>query len=176
MQNQTIMNWLQKTTQQKLLIIARGPSGSGKSHMTKNLAEEYKAPIFSTDDFWMVDGEYQFNPKRLREAHRWNQNRTEEAMQNNEPIIIIDNTNVKFSDMKPYVQMAQKYQYNITFREPDWSQQLKNPDGKWNLEFLEEMQNQPDREKQVPLYALKRMVEGYEHDPTIEKILYSDRH
>ncbi len=37
----TAMNWLQKISQQKLLIIARGSSGSGKSRMTKEISEQY---------------------------------------------------------------------------------------------------------------------------------------
>ena len=52
----------------KNLILVRGVSGSGKS----TFAEEFLYPVsllISTDDFFMVNGEYQFNPELLSENH-----------------------------------------------------------------------------------------------------------
>lgn len=169
------MNWLQKLSQQKLLVVVRGPSGSGKSRMTKEFSEQYNAPVFSSDDFWMTNGEYQFDPDYVGESHFWNQGRVEEAMQGDELVIIVDNTNAQFWEMKPYVQMAQKYGYGVTFKEPDWHPQLKTPEGRWNVDFLEEMQNNPDREKVVPREILESMVGGYEYSPTVEAVLSSER-
>ncbi len=169
------MSWLQKLAQQKLLIIARGPSGSGKSRMTKEVSEQYNAPVFSADDFWMINGKYQFDSDYIGEAHFWNQGRVEESMQGDASVIIVDNTNAKFHEMKPYVQMAQKYGYSVTFKEPDWDPRLKTPEGRWNADFLEEMQNQPDRDKVVPREVLDSMVSGYEYDPTVETVLKSER-
>ena len=169
------MNWLEKLSQQKLLVIARGPSGSGKSRMTKKISEQYDAPVFSADDFWMSNGTYQFDREYVGESHFWNQSRVEEAMQGDVPVIIVDNTNAQFWEMKPYVQMAQKYSYNVTFQEPDWDSRLKTPDGTWNVDFLEKMQNQPDRQKVVPRDILESMVGGYEYGPTVETVLTSER-
>lgn len=169
------MNWLQKMSQQKILLIARGPSGSGESRMADKISEQYKAPVFSSDDFWMINGKYQFDPDHVDEAHFWNHGRVEEAMQGDMPVIIVDNTNTKFWQMKPYVQMAQKYGYAVTFKEPDWDPRLKTPEGQWNVNFLEEMQNQPDREKIVPRNVIETMVGGYEYGPTVESVLTSER-
>lgn len=170
------MNWLQKTSQQqKLLVIARGPSGSGKSRMTEKISEQYNAPTFSSDDFWMINGEYQFDREYVDESHFWNQSRVEEAMQGNAPVIIVDNTNAQLWEMKPYVLMAQKYGYNVDFKEPDWNPELKTPEGQWNVDFLEQMQNQPDREKVVPRDILETMVGNYEYNPTVESVLRSER-
>ena len=48
----------------KKLIISRGPSGSGKSRMAKELSEQHgNAPIFSSDDFFMKDNIYEFDIK-----------------------------------------------------------------------------------------------------------------
>lgn len=169
------MNWMQKLSQQKLLVVARGPSGSGKSRMTEKISEQYDAPVFSSDDFWMSSGTYQFDREYVGESHFWNQGRVEEAMQGDVPVIIVDNTNAQFWEMKPYVAMAQKYGYTVDFREPDWDPRLKTPEGQWNVDFLEEMQNQPDREKVVPRDILESMVGGYEYSPTVEAVLSSER-
>jgi len=169
------VNWLQKISQQKFLIIARGPSGSGKSRMTKEISEKYSAPIFATDDFWMHNGEYQFDIDHIDDAHFWNHGRVEEAMQGGSPVIIVDNTNSQFWEMKPYVLMAQKYGYSVQFEEPDWHPELKTPEGSWNADFLEQMQNQPDRDKQIPREAIERMVGNYEYSPTVESVLSSER-
>jgi tRNA uridine 5-carbamoylmethylation protein Kti12 len=57
----------------KTLYIMRGVPGSGKSTLAKQLAEGDESKIFSTDDYWMKDGTYQFDPKMLGNAHEWNQ-------------------------------------------------------------------------------------------------------
>jgi len=49
----------------------RGIPGSGKSTTAKKLAGE-TGKIHSTDNYFMVDGVYQFNPKNLSENHEAN--------------------------------------------------------------------------------------------------------
>lgn len=50
------------------LILIRGVSGSGKSTYAK---EHYPdLPLVEADDYFMVDGEYRFNPEGLPEAHQ----------------------------------------------------------------------------------------------------------
>jgi predicted kinase len=169
------MNWLQKISQQKMLIMARGPSGSGKSRMAQELGEKLGAPVLSSDDFFMVNGEYRHDPEYITEAHFWNHGRVEEAMEGRNPIIIVDNTNAEFWEMKPYVQMAQKHGYGVTFKEPDWTTELKTPEGQWDIDFLERMQQQPDRDKSVPREAIERMINRYEYNPSVESVLKSER-
>lgn len=166
-------NWLTRIAMQKTLIISRGPSGSGKSVMSRELAQQFNAPIFSTDDFFMVNGEYRFDGEFIGDAHFWNQLRVEKAMEEGEPVIIVDNTNTRFGEMKPYVEMASRHGYTVQFKEPDWNPGLKTPEGTWNVDFLQEMQNQGDRDKVVPDEAVQRMVDRYEYNPTVERVLQS---
>ena len=70
---------------EKILYINRGVAGSGKSTKAKQLAP--KENIFSTDDFWMKDGKYIFNPALLGEAHQWNIDRVDNALNEGNPIV-----------------------------------------------------------------------------------------
>lgn len=169
------MNWFKKMSQQKLLIITRGPSGSGKSTMVEQLSSETGAPVFSSDEYFMQSGKYAFDPSKLGIAHEWNLNRAREAMQEQVPIIIIDNTNSKFWEMRNYVTSAQEFGYQVEFKEPDWDSGLKDENGRWNVDFLDRMQDSSSRNKRVPRQVLERMVGGYEYDPSVEKILSSER-
>lgn len=95
----------------KRLIIMRGLPGSGKS----TLARTFGGTILSTDDFWMQTGKYDFDPTKLSEAHTWNQRRTEECMVEYEPIIVIDNTNIRLAHIKPYLDLARQYDYQVEY-------------------------------------------------------------
>lgn len=100
-----------------LMIVLSGISGSGKSTIAKRFAELHKesAVILSTDDYFMVDGEYKFNPAKLAEYHNKNKAAAEEACKNKIPFVVIDNTNLKLWEAKPYFNIAHKYGYEIVF-------------------------------------------------------------
>ena len=57
------------------LVLMRGLPGSGKSTKAKKIAGE-RGVIYSTDDFFMVNGEYKYNPKMIVEYHENNFKRT----------------------------------------------------------------------------------------------------
>jgi adenylate kinase family enzyme len=163
----------------KKLIIMRGPSGSGKSEVAKNFAKLYEAPICSSDHYFTdVDGKYNFDMNKLKNAHDYCKQVVEEYMNMDKPVIIIDNTNIRFKEMKHYILLAYHYGYNIIeFAEPDWHPNLKTTEGKWNLEFLLEQQqnkNRQDINKSVNPDVVKRMVDCYEYEPTVEKILQGE--
>ena len=65
-----------KKTMNKNLYLLRGIPGAGKSTLAKQLGDSH----FETDGFFMVDGEYKFDPTKLREAHQWCQSQVELAM------------------------------------------------------------------------------------------------
>lgn len=78
----------------KTLILMRGLPGSGKSTKAKILAGP-QGLIFSTDDFFMVNGHYVYDPKMIGDYHKKNLERTVKAMLEEKPLIVIDNTNIK---------------------------------------------------------------------------------
>ena len=160
-------NWYKEAQEQKVLVVMRGVSGSGKSTLAKELGEG--GVVLSTDDyFYHEEGNYNFDAKKLSIAHKWNQDRTKEAMQQSVSPIVVDNTHVKFWESRKSVELAQKYGYEVKFAKPDWNTELYNDKGKWNFDFLK------GRNKHgVPDHALKKMIDNFEYDPTVEKILDS---
>lgn len=149
------------------LILMRGVSGSGKSTLARQIADEqYVSVIYSTDDFFMVDGEYRFDPKRLSEFHAHNVRRTEDAMVERCPCIIIDNTNTQAWEMKPYVELAMTHGYAVKIVEPE------------PVSFDELMERQAqraDQNKALNAEVVQRMLNRYQKDVTVQDILESQR-
>lgn len=102
----------------------RGCPGSGKSTLARSIKEIYcdvtlkpishdSVVIFSTDDYWMEDGKYNWQAHRVGEAHAWNQARASDAMLDDVPVIIIDNTNTTAKEARPYVESAKQLGYEV---------------------------------------------------------------
>jgi len=60
----------QQQQQPRFLVIVRGLPGSGKSTLAKSLVERNRGGgVFSSDDFFMVNGKYIWDGARLGEVH-----------------------------------------------------------------------------------------------------------
>jgi len=108
----------------KICYVMRGIPGSGKSHTAKTLVA--KENIFSTDDFWGPD--YDFDIKKIGIAHEWNQTRAARAMSMGDDNVVIDNTNTTWKEVEPYVLAAFKNGYDVVFQEPEspWWEHVRN--------------------------------------------------
>jgi len=93
----------------KELILLRGLPGSGKSTLAKTLG----GPVFEADNYFMVDGEYKFNPSLLGVAHNDCRNHTQIAMVDGHEKIIVSNTFTQEWEMKAYYELAEKYGYRV---------------------------------------------------------------
>lgn len=105
------------TESSKRLIVCRGLPGSGKSTLARELGKG--GVVLGSDDFFMVNGEYKFDFGGLGHAHLWNQGRARKAMSSGISPVVIDNTNITWSDIKPYVRIAGEYGYEVSYAEPD---------------------------------------------------------
>jgi predicted kinase len=98
------------------VIIMRGASGSGKStYVAKNFPS---AKVVSADKFFEVTTiweygrtsvDYRFDPTKLGEAHAWCLNQFIEALYRKEPLIVVDNSNIRIWEFANYVLLARKY-------------------------------------------------------------------
>jgi predicted kinase len=98
----------------KTLYIVRGVPGSGKSTFAKTLGGTH----FETDIFFMKDGEYKFEPSKIKEAHKWCQDSVEQAMLLNHTTgenetIVVSNTFTQEWEMQPYYAMAESWDYRV---------------------------------------------------------------
>ena len=93
----------------KTVLIISGISGSGKT----TLAETLGGTICTADDFFMVDGEYLFDPSKLGEAHGACFQKFKEALDREDPLVIMNNTTTHEDHAKPYVVAAQKAGYTV---------------------------------------------------------------
>lgn len=93
--------------------IYAGIPGSGKSTIIKNVHP--KSAVFSTDDYYKKNGEYNFKAELLSEAHAWNLRRFVEHIQKMEWDVdtVVDNTNTTIAEMAPYVAVAKAYGHKV---------------------------------------------------------------
>tara|TARA_A100000164_G_C21944465_1_gene792781 strand:+ start:11461 stop:11955 length:495 start_codon:yes stop_codon:yes gene_type:complete len=107
----------------KKLIIISGLPSAGKSTLARTLAPE--GAICTTDDYpglyTRVEGQKPiFNGMQkdvngkplIVVAHEWNQRKANALMQNNEPVIVIPNTNTQRWEFQPYLEMAEQHGYD----------------------------------------------------------------
>lgn len=141
----------------KTLYIMRGLSGSGKSTLAKDLVGS--GVIFSTDDLFVENGVYNFDPRKLGLNHKKNQERAVEAMEKGINPVIIDNTHTQSWEAKPYVEAGVKFGYNVEFVEPDTP---------WKFN-AKELANK--NKHGVPLVAIQRMLDRWESDMSVESCL-----
>jgi uridine kinase len=103
----------------KTLILLRGLPGSGKSTTAKLLgAGGAGYAHFEADMYFMENGEYKFNPMKIKDAHKWCQNSVEHAMLLNHTTghnstIIVSNTFTQEWEMEQYYKMAESWGYRV---------------------------------------------------------------
>jgi len=102
-----------KMTERKVVIM-RGPSGSGKSTFRKN---HFPDAFVCSADFFFYDkeGKYEFKPQLIGAAHESCKKTFKKALRAGEPLIVVDNTNTKMWEMKPYIQAAKQAGYDVEF-------------------------------------------------------------
>ncbi len=92
------------------LVILRGIPGSGKS----TVAASYPgAMIASADSYYMVGGEYVFDPSKIAEAQGHSFRQAIAFVLGLRETIVIDNTNVTVAEIAPYYLLGQAYGYDV---------------------------------------------------------------
>jgi hypothetical protein len=92
----------------KVLYIVRGLSGSGKT----TLAHELSPVVYSADDYFTdEEGNYDFDPAELGNAHAECFEGVRFDMESEVPIIAVANTFSQAWEAQPYFKVAKKYDY-----------------------------------------------------------------
>mgnify|MGYP003148474834 CR=1 FL=1 len=100
----------------KNLILVRGVSGSGKTTFVEEFIENVSLSI-ATDDFFILDGIYTFDRNYLAEYHQRCIDSVESEMETPSTEgwcnIVVHNTFTGQWEMQPYLDLAEKYGYNV---------------------------------------------------------------
>jgi uridine kinase len=107
----------------KVCIILRGVSGSGKTTVSEYLSYLYSRGIqtenklcvvCSADEYFVNEhGEYKFDRQKIGHAHNYCKNKFENALNLNTELIIISNTNCSEKEIQPYIDRAREANYSI---------------------------------------------------------------
>jgi len=121
----------------KELYILRGLPGSGKSTLAESLGG---CRLVSNKNFTGDDGEYNFDPIKLPDAHKWCQSMVEELMGEGVERIVVSNTSTQKWEMDPYFALAEDNGYTV------FSLIVENRHGGYNVhgvpsESIERMKN-----------------------------------
>jgi predicted kinase len=180
----TFIRWLEEDAN-KVLYIMRAVSGAGKSTTARSLVNNDITKIFSNDDFFYLDpmpGPYdlrhpetynyevyrkKWKPQWLEVAQQWNIRRVEDAMNKGISPIVVDNTNLRQRNARPYAALAQKYNYDIQIKEPEsawWNEML--PLLKNKKTNADEIANKADKFSRnlhgVPKEVIVNMLHNYQ--------------
>jgi hypothetical protein len=94
----------------KQIILFRGLPGSGKSSLSESLCKV----VYSADMFFEQDGNYNFDPTKLPDAHKWCKSKVEDLMVAEIENIGVANTFTTDWEMEPYFELAEDYGYRIS--------------------------------------------------------------
>ena len=104
--------------EKKELILLRGVPGSGKSTLANLITNEFS--VCEADKFFYdKEGNYNFDPSRLKAAHEWCRFHVETRMKDNQanpqfyPTIVVSNTFTQEWEMDNYFELAKKYGYRV---------------------------------------------------------------
>lgn len=148
----------------KKLVLMRGVPGSGKSYKAKEIVAQHGQSedcIASADDFFMVDGEYKFDPDRLGSAHWSCKNKVRELMEADAPLVVVDNTNTKRKEMKAYAHMAKEFGYEVEFAMPETS-------WAWNADECFKRNTH-----KVPMEVIRNMLKRFDKKLTPDELMAS---
>lgn len=98
------------------LFLVRGLPGAGKTslaYLLEGMVDQYRynCTCVAADDYFSKHGGYDFDVSKLGAAHRHCEEIAGLAMSNNVNVVIVHNTFTTEKEMKPYKEMANKYNY-----------------------------------------------------------------
>lgn len=143
------------------ITIMRGVSGSGKTTKARELMEEFleqhpggTVHICSADEFFInaKTGKYEFDGKKLGQAHAWCKGRAYAAMALGADLVIVDNTNTQKWEYQPYLDMAYLFKYETD----------ECVVGEFDDDSLLEYAQRNSHG--VPLEAILKMADRFEHE------------
>lgn len=104
---------------EKILLLCRGVSGSGKSSLAMNLADVFylagmSVEICEADQFFFnKKGEYVFDPRRLTDAHNFCRDKCLKFLESGVDLVVVSNTSVHNRDVSIFQSYAERFGYRF---------------------------------------------------------------
>lgn len=95
------------------VVILRGIPGCGKSTLASLIAGEEGVVCTADDYFYDEEGNYNFDPRKLEEAHSECLKKFSEALFHGTQIVIIANTATQQKEFRQYMNTAKHYKYRV---------------------------------------------------------------
>lgn len=178
--------WLlqENIANKKILIIMRGLPGSGKSYRAMALLNKHggnpEDHIISTDNAFIPEtlrrrragfyvseedelAEYKknFSPDKLHSAHLRTHQEFKRKVDQGVTPLIIDNTNIQKEHMRPYIDYAEKNEYEI---------KIEYPDSPWWQDVAKHLELKPSERKGPELDAAIKVLHGRQkHGLTLDR-------
>lgn len=97
----------------KELFLLRGLPGSGKSTLAKTLVK--KDYCHKEADMFFIDGDgnYKFEPSKIKDAHKWCQEEVDFIMKYEHSPVVVSNTFTQEWEMEAYYKLAEQYGYKV---------------------------------------------------------------
>lgn len=145
------------------VIIMRGWPGTGKSTLTAELLQD-NGVVCSADAFFIRNGNgvYKYEPGLLRTAHDVCRLEFRNAIFEKEPLIIVDNTNIKREHYKYYVDIATEQGIKCYQLVAPWVNSVRS-----GLDMSAEACYKRNVHN-VPLATIEKMMKEFEHDDRLE--------
>jgi predicted kinase len=145
----------------RTLYILIGIPNSGKSTWTKATVDSYlkdghTVSVHSTDNYFMVEDQYVFNPACLGRYHAANLAAAKASMNQGHNVVIIDNTNLKPRDYTPYVEYGKSKGYDVILQRFFVSLELA---------LERNTKRHAETGKLIPIDVMKRMHEEFSELP-----------
>lgn len=99
-------------------ILIRGVSGSGKTHLAEKLLKGKVGQKYAADDYFTdEDGSYEFDPRKLAQAHAQCLTNVLNAFEGAVPLVILHNTCSQKWEYENYVKAAKLAGYEVIIYE-----------------------------------------------------------
>jgi len=95
------------------VIIVRGLPGTGKSTWIQNNFDLDPHTKCSADNFFYSGKDYKFNPEKVEDAHKYCFRTFAEALDREDPLVIVDNVAHRLHNVSPYMKLAQLKGYEV---------------------------------------------------------------